>query len=98
MRLYKPVYNIATAMNDPPDAGSGEYGGSSGRVCFSIGGVALLVQLLTGTNQPLLINTTNAVGACALDQESMAYVTLYSFIRFNRTTFSPHLNKHFTLD
>ena len=43
MKLYKPVYNLATAMNYPPDAGSGEYGGSSGRVCFSIGGVALLV-------------------------------------------------------
>ena len=35
------------------------------------GGVAPLVQLLTGTNQPLLINTTKAVGGCALDQESM---------------------------
>jgi len=35
------------------------------------GGVAPLVQLLTGTNQALLINTTKAVGACALDQESM---------------------------
>ena len=43
MKLYKPVHNLATAMNDPPDAGSDEYGGSSGRVCFSIGGVALLV-------------------------------------------------------
>ncbi len=48
-------------------------------VIRKVGGVAPLVQLLTGTNQPLLINTTNAVGACALDQESMAYVTLYSF-------------------
>lgn len=38
------------------------------------GGVAPLVQLLTGTNQPLLINTTKAVGGCALDQESMTYV------------------------
>ena len=36
------------------------------------GGVGPLVQLLTGTNQPLLINTTKAVGACALETESMA--------------------------
>ena len=36
------------------------------------GGVIPLVQLLTGTNQALLINTTKAVGACALDMESMA--------------------------
>lgn len=35
------------------------------------GGVTPLVQLLTGTNQSLLINTTKAVGACALDTESM---------------------------
>ncbi len=38
------------------------------------GGVAPLVQLLTGTNQALLINTTKAVGACALDSDSMVYV------------------------
>ena len=36
-----------------------------------VGRVAPLVQLLTGTNQPLLINTTKAVGGCALDQENM---------------------------
>lgn len=35
------------------------------------GGVVPLVQLLTGTNQSLLINTTKAVGACALDNDSM---------------------------
>ncbi len=35
------------------------------------GGVTPLVQLLTGTNQALLINTTKAVGACALEPESM---------------------------
>ena len=35
------------------------------------GGVIPLVQLLTGTNQALLINTTKAVGACALDPDSM---------------------------
>ena len=35
------------------------------------GGVVPLVQLLTGTNQALLINTTRAVGACALEPESM---------------------------
>ena len=38
------------------------------------GGVSPLVQLLTGTNQALLINTTKAVGACALEADSMAYV------------------------
>lgn len=36
-----------------------------------VGGVVPLVQLLTGTNQALLINTTRAVGACALDPDSM---------------------------
>lgn len=35
------------------------------------GGVGPLVQLLTGTNHALLINTTKAVGACALETESM---------------------------
>ena len=39
-----------------------------------VGGVTPLVHLLTGTNQALLINTTKAVGACALDTESMTYV------------------------
>ena len=38
------------------------------------GGVTPLVQLLTGTNQALLINTTKAVGACALDSDSMMLV------------------------
>lgn len=36
------------------------------------GGVVPLVQLLTGTNQALLINATKAVGACALENDSMA--------------------------
>ena len=40
------------------------------------GGVVPLVQLLTGTNQALLINTTKAVGACGLDSESMMYVAI----------------------
>ena len=35
------------------------------------GGVTPLIQLLTGTNQALLINSTKAVGACALDNECM---------------------------
>ncbi len=35
------------------------------------GRVAPLEQLLTGTNQPLLISIVKAVGGCALDQESM---------------------------
>ena len=36
------------------------------------GGIPPMVQLLTGTNQPLLINVTKALGACALDMESMS--------------------------
>ena len=44
------------------------------------GGVIPLVQLLTGTNQALLINTTKAIGACALDTESMTYVCLHTSI------------------
>ena len=35
------------------------------------GGLVPLVQLLTGTNHSLLINTTKVVGACALDADSM---------------------------
>ena len=31
------------------------------------GGITPLVNLLTGTNQALLVNVTTAVGACALD-------------------------------
>ena len=45
-----------------------------------VGGVTPLVQLLTGTNQALLINTTKAVGACALDTESMTYVDPHIYI------------------
>jgi hypothetical protein len=33
------------------------------------GGITLLINLLTGTNQALLVNVTNAVGACALDSK-----------------------------
>jgi hypothetical protein len=42
------------------------------------GGVTPLIHLLTGTNQALLINTTKAVGACALDTESMTYVDIHT--------------------
>ena len=35
------------------------------------GGIPLLVNLLTGTNQALLVNVTNAVGSCAIDPECM---------------------------
>ncbi|KAK6312566.1 hypothetical protein J4Q44_G00182300 [Coregonus suidteri] len=38
------------------------------------GGIQPLVNLLTGTNQALLVNVTKAVGACATEQENMAYV------------------------
>ncbi|CAB1350268.1 unnamed protein product [Coregonus sp. 'balchen'] len=37
------------------------------------GGIQPLVNLLTGTNQALLVNVTKAVGACATEQENMAY-------------------------
>lgn len=36
------------------------------------GGIPPMVQLLTGTNQPLLINVTRALGECAVDMESMS--------------------------
>lgn len=39
------------------------------------GGLVPLVQLLTGTNHSLLINTTKVVGACALDADSMMLVS-----------------------
>lgn len=36
------------------------------------GGIPPLVQLLTGTNQALLVNVTKAVGMCAEEQENMS--------------------------
>ena len=35
------------------------------------GGIQPLVNLLTGTNQPLLINVTKAVGQCAEEPDNM---------------------------
>ena len=35
------------------------------------GGIPPLVQLLTGTNQALLVNVTKAVGACATEPDNM---------------------------
>ncbi|XP_003387718.1 PREDICTED: armadillo repeat-containing protein 4 [Amphimedon queenslandica] len=45
------------------------------------GGVVPLVQLLTGTNQSLLINATKAVGACALENESMVIIDKQDGVR-----------------
>ena len=36
------------------------------------GGIPPLVNLLTGTNQALLVNVTKAVGQCAEEQDNMA--------------------------
>ena len=38
------------------------------------GGISPMVNLLTGTNQQLLVNVTTAVGKCAMEAENMAYV------------------------
>ena len=35
------------------------------------GGIPPLVNLLTGTNQALLVNVTKAVGACAIEPDNM---------------------------
>ena len=35
------------------------------------GGISPLVNLLTGTNQALLVNVTKAVGQCAEEQDNM---------------------------
>lgn len=35
------------------------------------GGISPLVNLLTGTNQALLVNVTTAVGQCAEEQDNM---------------------------
>ena len=35
------------------------------------GGIAPLVNLLTGTNQALLVNVTKAVGQCAEEPDNM---------------------------
>ena len=39
------------------------------------GGIPSLVNLLTSTNQALLVNVTNAVGACATEPDNMAWTT-----------------------
>ena len=46
------------------------------------GGLPPLVQLLTGTNQSLLINVTKAIEACAKEPDSMGLVegTLYIYM------------------
>lgn len=36
------------------------------------GGISPMVNLLTGTNQQLLVNVTKAVGKCAMEGENMA--------------------------
>ena len=36
------------------------------------GGISPMVNLLTGTNQQLLVNVTTAVGKCAMEAENMA--------------------------
>ena len=38
------------------------------------GGIPPLVNLLTGTNQALLVNVTKAVGACATEADNMGLV------------------------
>jgi hypothetical protein len=45
------------------------------------GGIVPLVHLLTGTNQALLINATKAVGACALENESMSIIDKQDGVR-----------------
>ena len=37
------------------------------------GGIPALVNLLTGTNQALLVNVTKSVGACATEADNKAY-------------------------
>ncbi len=43
------------------------------------GGISPMVNLLTGTNQQLLVNVTRAVGQCAMEAENMAYVSIMYF-------------------
>ncbi len=45
------------------------------------GGITLLANLLTGTNQTLLVNVTTAIGACALDSECMAIIDRLDGVR-----------------
>ena len=39
------------------------------------GGIPPLVNLLTGTNQALLVNVTKSVGACATEADNMGSVS-----------------------
>jgi hypothetical protein len=44
------------------------------------GGISPLVNLLTGTNQALLVNTCYALRQCAEEMDSIQYNTLFLFL------------------
>ena len=64
--LVNVVGALAELAQDPPNR----------QAIRKAGGIPSLVNLLTGTNQALLINVTKAVGQCAEEQENMTWVSV----------------------
>ena len=62
---------LAELAQDPPNR----------QAIRKAGGIPSLVNLLTGTNQALLINVTKAVGQCAEEPDNMAYVKPQHIVR-----------------
>ena len=60
--LVNVVGALAELAKDPPNR----------MTIRKAGGIPPLVNLLTGTNQALLVNVTKAVGMCAEEQENMS--------------------------
>jgi len=59
--LVNVVGALGEMAKDPPNRA----------IIRKTGGITPLVNLLTGTNQALLVNTTKAVGRCAEEPDSM---------------------------
>ena len=59
--LVNVVGALAELAKDPPNR----------MTIRKAGGIPPLVNLLTGTNQALLVNVTNAVGKCAEEPDNM---------------------------
>ena len=60
--LVNVVGALAELAKDPPNR----------MTIRKAGGIPPLVNLLTGTNQALLVNVTKAVGMCAEEPENMS--------------------------
>jgi hypothetical protein len=61
------------------------------------GGISPLVNLLTSTNQALLVNVTKAVGACATEADNMRFASLllWLILCIHFTSISPNVVRCF---